>query len=175
MTMPRPVTAHRMGATLGPTGAGDVGILRTHAGTVDDLTPTTLRLGYVTVSRRRTETEDQDVITVDDATVPRSASSVSAPPEAEKRPKLMRSHARYNGSSDDLGREDAQVTKRGVTEPGPTDHSPNLADDPVTSASSVPAPSEPGRQRKLPITTHCSITRSSKRSRTHVLITRRHA
>jgi hypothetical protein len=39
MTMPRPVTAHRMGATLGATGAGDVGMLRTHAGTVYDLTP----------------------------------------------------------------------------------------------------------------------------------------
>jgi hypothetical protein len=46
------------GATLGATGAGDVGILRTHAGTVYDLTPTTLRLGYVTVSRRRTETDE---------------------------------------------------------------------------------------------------------------------
>jgi hypothetical protein len=43
MTMPRPVTAQRMGATLGATGTGDVGILRTRAGTVYDLTPTTVR------------------------------------------------------------------------------------------------------------------------------------
>jgi hypothetical protein len=43
----------------------------------------------------------------------------------------MRSHARYDGSSDDLGREGAQVTNRGVTEPGlqagsPPHHPPDL-------------------------------------------------
>jgi hypothetical protein len=40
---------------------------------------------------------------------------------------------------------------------------------------SVCAPSEPGRQRKLPITNHRSIARSAKRSRTQVLITRSRA
>jgi hypothetical protein len=117
----RPVAAHRMGATLGATGAGDVGILQTHDGTVYDLTPTTPRLGYVTVSRRRPETdEDQDRTSSPSMTPPFPGRPVPSlfRPEAEKRPKLMRSHARYNGSSDDLGREGAQVKKRGVTEPG---------------------------------------------------------
>jgi hypothetical protein len=49
---------------------------------------------------------------------PRSASSVSVPPEPEKTQELMRSHERLNRRSASISGKYYQVTESGVTEPG---------------------------------------------------------
>jgi hypothetical protein len=49
---------------------------------------------------------------------PRSASSVSVPPEREKTRELMRSRERRNRRSASIWGECSQVTEYGVTEPG---------------------------------------------------------
>ena len=57
---------------------------------------------------------------------PRSASSVTVPPEREKTQELMRSHERLNRRSASVSGECCQVTETGVTEPGLQAGSPAL-------------------------------------------------